>query len=1299
VRDPAARVRWQNRAVATPTVIAERFELEALAESGGMGSVYRARDRLTGAPVAVKLLARANQRWAERFRREALALAELAHPAIVRYVAHGLTPTGEPYLAMDWLEGEPLSARLRRGRLSLPEACDLGIRIADALTFAHAAGVIHRDLKPANVFLVDGDVRGATLLDFGVARLNNLYSDTTRTGDRVGTPRYMAPEQVRAARAVDWRCDLWSLGCVLYTSLAGRPPFSAPDEMATWGKILLEEAPVLSVARPDAPPPLVALVRRLLEKEPALRPASAAVVATELRRIERPEGPESTGITSVGVALASSGEHRRVALVMIGPVTTDDASLEGERDRAAATDDDDTRPGELPMVELAAAADRHGGGFEPLAHGGAIVTFAGSPAATDLVGRAARFALEARRLCDGGVALASGRGATGNLSVGDAIERAASLLRRAAHGDRDRPVAVDEVSAALLGPRFELDGAGALRAERRDDGVRTILGRPTPTVGRERELNLLVQLCRDSAAEPAAAAAVVIGEAGVGKSRLRHELVERLGRAAQVWSGRGDPVRAGSPFSLLGSALRRRLGVDDVSTPAARVAAIRRVAIAVDDLGLPEPERVTTFLAELIGAPQPGPASTQLAAARRQPRLMNDQLRRAFLELCAAELGRGPIVWTFDDLHWGDAPSIELVDEALRAFADRPLAAIGFARPEVEGLFPRLWAQRGASQLRLGPLAKKAAVRLAEGVLGPTASPAVVAEVVERAGGNAFFLEELLRAAADGEVGRLPETVVAMVQVRLEALAAPARQVLRAASVLGTRFTVAPLAALLGAELPERELDQLVADLIARELLVAEDLDRHELAFRHDTIREAAYGMLLDADRRLAHRSAGLWLEAQRERDALTVAQHLEAGGEEARAALWYRYAAEHALDAGDPRAVIDRAARGLECGAVDHERGALLLLACVAHDWLGETDATERCAIGALDAAREGSSVWLRAAAELAVVAGRVGNHHLLVGVARDLERARTGEARRDRVTALAVVASELLLVGHGERAHRLLARLEELRDAWSTDSVAGAWRLRAQSIAALVGGDSVAALTLMRSSTELMEQVGARRDQASGLTNVGFLETMVGQAEAAAVTLRRALALADDLGAVRITTVATQNLALAQYYAGQPHDSLRTARTAEVLARQQDSLRLAGAALVYQARAHLALGQAALARTAAARALEALAAMPPTLCYAQAAAAEAALADGDLAGALAAAAAAERLLDGLGAIEEGDAYVRLVLARVRSAAGDRAEAARLAAAALGRLERAAAGLSDPAARATFAAMPEHVALAALVT
>ena len=147
-------------------------------------------------------------------------LAGVLHPAVVRYVAHGVTASGEPWMAMEWLDGEPLSdadpaaAGCRPADVRL-----LGIRVADGLAAAHAAGVIHRDIKPANVFLVDGELAQAKLLDFGVARSRHIESDTTRTGDRVGTPRYMAPEQVRAAHTVDWRCDLWSLGCVLYSAL------------------------------------------------------------------------------------------------------------------------------------------------------------------------------------------------------------------------------------------------------------------------------------------------------------------------------------------------------------------------------------------------------------------------------------------------------------------------------------------------------------------------------------------------------------------------------------------------------------------------------------------------------------------------------------------------------------------------------------------------------------------------------------------------------------------------------------------------------------------------------------------------------------------------------------------------------------------------------------------------------------------------------------------------------------------------------------------------------------------------
>src|SRR5690242_6989215 len=135
-------------------LVGQRFLLERLAGAGGMGEVYQAVDRDTGARVALKAITGRRGDDAVRFARHARILSELDHPRIVRYIAHGALPSGEPYLAMEWLEGEDLAARLARGRLSAAEAIALGMRVADALGFAHARGVIHRDLKPGNIFLV-----------------------------------------------------------------------------------------------------------------------------------------------------------------------------------------------------------------------------------------------------------------------------------------------------------------------------------------------------------------------------------------------------------------------------------------------------------------------------------------------------------------------------------------------------------------------------------------------------------------------------------------------------------------------------------------------------------------------------------------------------------------------------------------------------------------------------------------------------------------------------------------------------------------------------------------------------------------------------------------------------------------------------------------------------------------------------------------------------------------------------------------------------------------------------------------
>jgi serine/threonine protein kinase len=201
-------------------MLSGRFTIERLAGSGGMGAVYRALDRVSGAPVALKVMT-SRGKHEERFAREAQVLAELNHPAIVRYVAHGETAQRQPYLAMEWLEGEDLSQRLARSRLSVSESLDVARRVAEALAAAHARGVVHRDVKPSNVLLVEALPARAKLIDFGIVRreLTGMAPTAlpmTRTGAIMGTVGYMSPEQAIGDKNLDARADVFALGCLLY---------------------------------------------------------------------------------------------------------------------------------------------------------------------------------------------------------------------------------------------------------------------------------------------------------------------------------------------------------------------------------------------------------------------------------------------------------------------------------------------------------------------------------------------------------------------------------------------------------------------------------------------------------------------------------------------------------------------------------------------------------------------------------------------------------------------------------------------------------------------------------------------------------------------------------------------------------------------------------------------------------------------------------------------------------------------------------------------------------------------------
>ena len=277
-----------------------RYAIERKLGEGGMGVVYAARDDRLGRTIALKMLSAPSSDDTSRQRlwREARAAASVNHPNICQIYEIG-EDGGAWFIAMELLEGEPLSERLRRGPLGVPEAMPIGLGILAALSALHARGIVHRDLKPSNAFLT---AHGVKLLDFGLARPGfdqkaDVASGLTRTGMVLGTPRYMAPEQVSGG-AVDARTDLFAAGAILFEMLAGRPAFA--------GDTLLE---VLHATKYEQPPALAGsaavaavdrVIRRAMAKRPDERPASADAMADELRAIH---GVESGATAAVARTL------------------------------------------------------------------------------------------------------------------------------------------------------------------------------------------------------------------------------------------------------------------------------------------------------------------------------------------------------------------------------------------------------------------------------------------------------------------------------------------------------------------------------------------------------------------------------------------------------------------------------------------------------------------------------------------------------------------------------------------------------------------------------------------------------------------------------------------------------------------------------------------------------------------------------------------------------------------------------------------------------------------------------------
>lgn len=283
--------------VAVGDVLADKYRVVRVLGRGGMGTVVAATHLELRELRAIKLLhadLAVNAEMTERLMREARVASRLQSPHVARIFDAGRLPDGRPFIVMEHLEGQDLSALRKLGRRpSIEEAALHVVQACDALAEAHGMGLVHRDIKLANLMLVPGPgTPSIKVLDFGVAKIAGETEALTQNGQILGTPRYMAPEQMRGAHGVDGRADLWSLGVVLYVLLTDAYPHDASDALTFLTRVVVLGEPPRppSDHRSDLPEGLEAIVLRCLERQPERRPASALDLAQALAPFAGVEG-------------------------------------------------------------------------------------------------------------------------------------------------------------------------------------------------------------------------------------------------------------------------------------------------------------------------------------------------------------------------------------------------------------------------------------------------------------------------------------------------------------------------------------------------------------------------------------------------------------------------------------------------------------------------------------------------------------------------------------------------------------------------------------------------------------------------------------------------------------------------------------------------------------------------------------------------------------------------------------------------------------------------------------------------
>jgi len=880
---------WEGRRVG-------QYRVLDVVATGGMGIVYKAHDERLARNVALKFLPPHLSRQPapkERFLVEARAAAALEHPNICTILEIGETDDGQLFLAMPLYDGETVGARLARGRLRFVDVVPIALQIARGVGAAHARGIVHRDIKPSNVMLLpDGTVK---VLDFGIATMAERPEGSVDVG--FGTLAYMSPEHLRGD-AIDQRTDVWSLGVLLHEMLTGARPFDGADRHAMVDSILHGEPHFIATSHPDVPIGIDKVLQRALAKPLESRYPSMPVFAADLAALLA--GRESSSAPAEARRGASPAppvespaitERRRAAVLVTilsdyGSLVERITPLDAQRLVAEVRD---------AAVEVV----RRHGGLVNQAIGEELVSVFGVPAAHDDDElRAVRAALELharveRLAADADPALAvhiqsglhAGSLVVQRLSegprryaiVGSASTVASRLAMLAAPGD----VVLSQECQRLLSPFVHTAACAPIVLESDAPAVTPfrVIGQTgletrleaskrrglTPYVGRDDEI---ARLCShiDRARLGNGQVIAIVGDAGVGKSRMLYELRERLSAAGdvQTFQGRCRAFGDVAPYSPFIEIIRAVVNVK------ARGGADEREIVAKVRAIDPSLESFVPLYLHLLSVP-----SEKYPLPRH---LQGEHLQAALVDAVAAMFTvlsrQAALVVLLEDWHWAESASREVLARMMDIVPSERIVFVVTARPEaaVVGAWPP-----DATVLRLEPLDFAASAAIVEAGLGAgRVSTPLARRLFERTEGNPFFLEQVCRAlveqgavsALDGETVvkggletlSLPDTVQAVIRTRLDNLEPRTREVVRVAAAFGREFEHALLADVLG---PDVDLAGAIERLLASNLICkASEGQRLGYRFTHVLTQEVSYESLLAHQRKSLHGAIGRAIES-----------------------------------------------------------------------------------------------------------------------------------------------------------------------------------------------------------------------------------------------------------------------------------------------------------------------------------------------------------------------------------------------------------------------------------------------------